>query len=72
VRRGDAELLESFLCVGADPNIRDWSDRTPLMVACGLNLMQCCVVLLEYGADPAARCVVSFLASSHGVLLERA
>jgi len=49
--------LQRFLDGGAEANIYDASGRTPLMLAAAKDQLECCVLLVEGGADPSLRSV---------------
>lgn len=50
----DAEYLYTLLSQGADPDCRDWSNRTPLHVACYTGSDACVELLIEFGANVSA------------------
>ena len=51
----NSNLVKALLEAGADVNIRDDHDETPLLVATYLNKSKSIRLLLEHGADPNAR-----------------
>src|SRR5271165_6154529 len=58
IARYDPSVAEALIEAGADPNLRDSHDRTPLHVAVtsfGLSKLKLIRLLLEKGADPNAR-----------------
>ena len=48
----DVEFVDSLLRRGADPNIPDSDNVTPLSVAASRDALECVQVMLKYGADP--------------------
>ncbi|KIW63768.1 hypothetical protein PV04_08746 [Phialophora macrospora] len=52
VRQG-SDFVETLLKKGADPNSRDWQEKTPLIQAVMKDFYQAITPLLAYGADPA-------------------
>lgn len=51
VRQG-SDSIETLLKKGADPNSRDWQEKTPLIQAVLKDFQEVITALLAYGADP--------------------
>ena len=48
------ELLTGWLSCGVNVNVRDYDERTPLMIACASSNIDIVEMLLKHGADPNA------------------
>ena len=48
------ELLTGWLRCGVNVNVRDYDERTPLMIACASSNIDIVEMLLKHGADPTA------------------
>jgi ankyrin repeat protein len=51
----DAAMVELLLRAGADPEIRDWDDQTPLQNMACSGYVRIVKLLLQFGADVNAR-----------------
>lgn len=50
-RNGDVDMIKALLEMGADPNVRDSNEATPLLVAVGDGEYWAAKALLEHGVD---------------------